>query len=94
MSARCHSAEPVAARDGVREAMRLSYILSDYPHDVVEIECDKCGRHGRLRTAKLIAEHGPDTKLPDLLRTIAQCPKWGSMDDGCRAQYAASSRMD
>jgi hypothetical protein len=72
--------------------MRLFYTLSDYPHDVVEIECDKCGRHGRLRTAKLLAEHGPDIKLPDLLRKIAQCPKWGSMDDGCRAQYSATSR--
>ena len=30
----------------------------------------KCGRHGRLRTARLLAEHGPDIKLPDLLRVI------------------------
>ena len=44
--------------------------------------------------APVLAEHGPEIKLPDLLRTIAQCPKWGSMDDGCRAQYAASSRTD
>lgn len=62
--------------------------------DVIEIECYKCGRHSRLRTANLLAEHGSDIKLPDLLRVIAQCPKRGSMDDGCRAQYAASSRMD
>jgi hypothetical protein len=48
----------------------------------------------RLHTAKLLAEHGPGIKLPDLLQVIAQCPQWGSMDDGCRAQYAASSRMD
>jgi hypothetical protein len=75
-------------------AMRLFYTLSDYQRDWAEIECDKCGRHGRLHTAKLLAEHGPDVKMPDLLRTIARCPKWGSMDDCCRAQYAASSRMD
>jgi hypothetical protein len=47
--------------------------------------------HGRLRTA---AEYGPDIKLPDLLREIAQCPKWGSMHDACAAQYALSSRME
>jgi hypothetical protein len=72
--------------------MRLSYALSDYPREIIEIECDKCGRHGRLRTARLLAEHEPDIKLPDLLREIAKCPKWGSMDDGCRARYSASSR--
>jgi len=30
--------------------MRLYYTLADYPHDMIEIECAKCGRHGRLRT--------------------------------------------
>jgi hypothetical protein len=28
--------------------MRIYYTLAEYPHDVVEIECPKCGRHGRL----------------------------------------------
>jgi len=52
--------------------MRLFYTLADYPHDMVAIECAKCGRHGRLRASRLIEEHGPDIKLPDLLRAIAQ----------------------
>jgi hypothetical protein len=39
--------------------MRLFYTLADYPHEMIEIECAKCGRHGRLRTARLLAEHGP-----------------------------------
>ena len=43
--------------------MRLYYTLADYPHEMIEIECVKCGRHGRLRTARLLAEHGPDIKL-------------------------------
>jgi len=51
----------------------LYYTLADYPHATVEIECAKCGRHGRLRTSRLLAEHGPDIKLPDLLGVIAQC---------------------
>jgi hypothetical protein len=33
-------------------------------------------------------------KLPDLLRVIAQCRKWGSMDDPCEAGYSPSSRID
>jgi hypothetical protein len=36
--------------------MRMFYTLADYPHNMVEIECAKCGRHGRLRTARLLAE--------------------------------------
>ena len=74
--------------------MRLYYTLADYPHETVEIECAKCERHGRLRTARLLAEHGPDIELPDLLRVIAQRPKWGSMNDGCEAHYSPSSRID
>jgi predicted RNA-binding Zn-ribbon protein involved in translation (DUF1610 family) len=38
--------------------MRSYYTLSDYPHEMVEHECPKCGRHGRLRTAKLLEKHG------------------------------------
>jgi hypothetical protein len=37
--------------------MRLYYTLADYPQAMVEIECAKCARHGRLRTAQLLAEH-------------------------------------
>ena len=72
--------------------MRVYYTLADYPHAMVEIECAKCGRHDRLRTARLSAEHGPDIKLPDW--EIAQCPKWGSMNDGCEAHYSPASRID
>jgi hypothetical protein len=74
--------------------MRMYYTLADYPHEMVEIECPKCGRHGRLRTAKVLEKHGPDIKLPDLLREIARCEKWGDMSDGCGAHYSASSRID
>jgi len=73
--------------------MRTYYTLSDYPHETVEIECAKCGRHGRLRTARLLEQHGPDIQLPNLLREIAQCPKRGNMNDDCRAQYSLSSRI-
>jgi len=47
--------------------MRSYYTLSDHPLETFEIECAKCGRHGWLRTIRLLAEHGPDIKVPDLL---------------------------
>ena len=74
--------------------MRMYYTLSDYPHETVEIECAKCGRHGRRRTSRLLAEHGPDIKLPDLLGVVAQCPRWGNMNDDCRAQYSPANQID
>jgi len=37
---------------------------------------------------------GPRIKLPDLLRVIAQCPKWDDMSDGCPAQYSPTSQID
>jgi hypothetical protein len=55
--------------------IRLYYTIADYPHAMIEIECPKCGRHGRLRTARLLKEHGPDIKLPDLLRELTNCPR-------------------
>jgi hypothetical protein len=33
--------------------IRLYYTLADYPHEMIEIECGKCGRHGRLRTDRI-----------------------------------------
>jgi hypothetical protein len=39
------------------------------PGDLVgrlEVRCRRCERHGRLGLAKLIADHGAGTGLPDL----------------------------
>jgi len=44
--------------------------------------------------ARLLAEHRPDIKLPDLLGVIAQCPKWDSMSDACEACYSPSSQIE
>ena len=44
--------------------------------DVVEVPCNRCDRHGRLRLARLIAQHGPDMGVPELLRVLsADCPR-------------------
>jgi len=55
--------------------MRL-YYTADYPHATVEIECAKCGRHGRIRTARL-----PPTRL------LYNCGIRGDLRFGEEARY-------
>ena len=38
----------------------------------LEIQCERCDRHGRLSLAKLMAEHGRDTRLPDLAAILSK----------------------
>jgi hypothetical protein len=46
--------------------------------EVLRLECDKCGRHGRYRLDRLIEQYGIDAKLfdwepePDCPRKIAR----------------------
>ena len=46
-------------------------------------------RYGRYNVERLIAAHGADAKLPDLLATLADCPKARSLSvhDRCKAVY-------
>jgi hypothetical protein len=46
-------------------------------------------RRGCYTVERLIAEHGADAKLPDLLVTLADCEKARSISifDRCRARY-------
>ncbi len=55
-----------------------TFTLAEYPFDMVELACEKCGRHGKLREARLIKEHGADlgvARLRELL--IEDCPRAG-----------------
>jgi hypothetical protein len=36
---------------------------------------EPCGRRGRYNVERLIAKHGADMRLPDLLTIVADCPK-------------------
>jgi hypothetical protein len=46
--------------------------------DRLEVRCRCCDRYGRLRLAKLIEKHGPDTGLPKLAVQLASgCAKAG-----------------
>jgi hypothetical protein len=47
--------------------------------DEITIACRLCPRQGRLRTDRLLQEHGPTMEMPDLLRILAgDCPKANS----------------
>jgi hypothetical protein len=65
-----------------------SMILSDVRSPTLGIVCEACGRRGRYNVEKLMAEHG-DSKLTDLLATLANCEKARSVSahDRCKAVY-------
>jgi hypothetical protein len=71
---------------------RDTLTLSDVREPTLAIVCEPCGRHGRFRVAKLIAELG-DAKLTNLLQALADCQKAqsASIRDRCKAVYEAFS---
>jgi hypothetical protein len=66
-----------------------SLILSDMREPTLAIVCERCGRHGRYNVQRLIAAHGADAKLTELLVTFANCEKArsASIPDQCKAVY-------
>jgi hypothetical protein len=64
--------------------------LADVREPTIEIACEPCGRHGRYNVERLLAKHGADMRLPDLLTIIADCQKTRSFSiyDRCKARYA------
>jgi hypothetical protein len=62
--------------------------LFDVRGPTLTIVCEPCGRRGRYRVEKLMAEHG-DVKLTELLATLADCPKPRSVSiyDRCQVRY-------
>jgi hypothetical protein len=54
-----------------------AYTLADCTEPIIELVCRKCGRAGRFRVSRLIAEYGFNTKLPDLRHRLAKCLRTG-----------------
>jgi hypothetical protein len=67
--------------------MTGSLTLSDHPADLVRLVCEKCGRAGQYREAKLIERFGADKPLPDLREEIARCERARQMHDMCGVHY-------
>jgi hypothetical protein len=58
---------------------------------MLEVSCDRCGRRGRLRIARLIAEHEAE-EHGDLRRLIARdCPRMQDAEtpiyERCRVKF-------
>jgi len=57
---------------------------------VLDVACNRCDRRGRLRTARLMAEHGADLPIPALRQIVAaDCPRMAAeqMHDGCGVHF-------
>ena len=43
---------------------------------MIEIRCGRCERAGRLSVARLLAEHGPNAAMGEVMRAqVGDCPK-------------------
>ena len=88
--------DPGERQSGVEQAAMPrdgSLTLSDIQEPTLAIGCERCGRHGRYNVARLIAVHGADAKLTDLLLTLANCEKARSFSvyDRCKAKFEGFS---
>jgi hypothetical protein len=57
---------------------------------MLEVACNRCDRRGRLRTDRLLAQHGPDLPMPELRRIIAaDCARMiaGQVHDPCGVHF-------
>jgi hypothetical protein len=73
---------------------RDAITLADVRAPTLTIICEPCGRRGRYSVERLIAAHGADAKLPDLLVTPANCEKTQSFNvyNRCKARQLWSNR--
>lgn len=67
--------------------MSVAIRISEYLSETVRIACDKYGRAGAYSRERFEAMYGHDAGPPDLLREIADCPRWSGASDPCGAHY-------
>jgi hypothetical protein len=66
---------------------RFAVSLAEYPHDLVRLACERCGRAGQYHRARLIEQYGGEIAMPDLRHAIARCPRVGEMGDPCGVRF-------
>ena len=70
--------------------LRLTfYTLADEPHETILVACGKCDWRAAFSRDELIASHGADYAMPNLLDHLAKpgCPRLGSYWDRCGVHY-------
>ena len=60
-------------------------LLSQYPLEWMHMRCDICGRWGRYWRERLITHSGRVKRVPDVLRDVADCSRWGAGGEPCGA---------
>ena len=86
-------ADPRARRRAPRVSdlpvRRAFYTLADEPHETVLVACSKCEWRAAFSRAELIASHGADYPMANLLDALAvpDCPRLGSTWDRCGVHY-------
>ncbi len=61
---------------------------------LLTVACNRCERAGRLRTDRLLAQHGSSLPMPTLCRIVAaDCPRMiaGQMHDVCGVHFPGLS---
>lgn len=93
----CHTVGMSRSRDHqapIRGALLLGEVAAQLP--VLEVACTRCERLGRLYTDRLVAQHGANIPMPELLRLLsADCPKRlaGRWHDICGAHFPVLERL-
>jgi hypothetical protein len=62
--------------------------LGEFPHAVVRIDRERCGRAGRYALAGLLARFGEEAAGPDVLMELAACERRRDFSRPCGARFA------
>jgi hypothetical protein len=85
-------AEPRARKRGRRTDLAVKqayYRLADEKRETILVACSKCDWRAAFSRDDLIASHGADRPMPNLLNHLAApgCSKLGSQWDRCGVHY-------
>jgi hypothetical protein len=72
------------------------YRLADEKHEIILVACSKCDWRAAFSRDDLIATHGADHPMPNLLERLAApgCSRLGSNWDRCGVHYVAPIEND
>jgi len=92
-------ADPRARKRGRRTDLAVKqafYRLADEKHDIIFVACSKCDWRAAFSRDDLIASHGADYPMPNLLDQLAapSCSRLGSHWDRCGVHYVEPIETD
>jgi hypothetical protein len=75
---------------------RAFYRLADEKREIILVACSKCDWRAAFARDELIAAHGADYAMPNLLNHLAApgCSRLGSRWDRCGVHYVEPIEMD